>query len=116
MPTLEQSIKKSIQSYYAGQDIHRDPNAVYTIKALDDFDKQLNGKDAGKKDDKKVGKGGKVAEVAPKGGNAVPVIPNALQGQLPMPLKPMKPPNKSSFMDAVQGLAGGPTPTKGDYQ
>jgi len=109
MPTLEDSIKKSIQAYYAGQDIHRDPNAVYTIKALDNLDKQVNGKEAVKKSDKK-------AAAAKGAASTVPVIPDMPQGQLPMPLKPMKAPNKSSFMNAVQGLAGGPAPAKGDYQ
>lgn len=101
MPTLQDSIKKSIQQYFMGSDIHQDPNAKYTIDTLNKFGDEVNGKAEEKKSGKKAAK--------PKGNPSTipsPDITTSIpQGQLPAALKPMKAPNKTSFMNAIQGLA-----------
>jgi hypothetical protein len=53
--TLEEAIKKSIQKYFAGEDVNNDPNAKYTHSYLNNFNNEVLGQND-TKDKTKVAK------------------------------------------------------------
>ena len=102
MVDLNGDIKKSIQAYYNGQDIHHDPNAKYTLDALSNFENKVHGKGSTKKANTNIFKPKGSPSTAPIGGNFV--IPNAPKGLAPAPLAPMKAPTKKDFLSSIQSL------------
>ena len=96
MTTLQDAIKKSIQRYHDGQDIHRG-DSKYSIDALDQFDAQVNGKESAKKAVDKAAATNGNASTAPSIQDIIP------RGAMPEPLRPMKAPSKASFLNAIAG-------------
>lgn len=98
MATLQDAIKKSIQAYFDGQDIHRG-DSPYSIEALNRFGDTVNGRNNAKDAKKKA--------LAPKGSASTTPTPSiqdiAPKGIMPAPLQPMKAPSKASFLNAVAG-------------
>lgn len=54
--TLEEAIKKSVQKYFAGEDVNKDPNAQYTTDYFNKFNDEVLGKNGTSKDKTKVAK------------------------------------------------------------